>query len=309
MFLSIRYVCLILFSVPTLAACIFSPKPLSITENALTVNIGPLNLPRHSHSHDHNPTLTFNTFTIPRNGWITGFVPGMRYANGSEAPKQLLHHIVIAENGHRNYLCGYLPRMRFLIASGSEMTSAQIPAGYGIPVSAGKRLTVIGMFHNPLHEAQRNVYFHGRLLFTPDDGAQRLSPVLPVWVDVDSTCPEHGYMIGARKHDVRTREFRFPFAGRLLSAGGHLHDQADHLRLSNHETGKVFVNFVPQYAPGKRIHAIAPVTLAPPVEVDTKTKYVLEAVYTNTLDREIDAMGIAVLLVAPARLSEEQADK
>lgn len=298
--LPIRSVCTVLIAALALTACTyFVSTPLPLADRALALRIGPLNLAAHAHAHAHasdsSHTLTYDTFTVPRDGWITGFLPRMRYADGSEAPTQFLHHIVIAKRDQHRY------KLRFLLASGSEATVGQLPAGYGIPVHAGMRFLVSAMFHNPTHEAHRGVYFDGRLPFTPDDGVQRLSPVRSIWLDVnEGEPPNHGYTIGAKQRNVRTRVFRFPFAGRLVYAGGHLHDQADHLRIYRRDTEEVLVDFVPQHAAGKRIRAIAPVTLAPPVQVDTETEYVLEVAYTNTLDREINVMGIALLFIAPA---------
>jgi len=275
----------------------------------MRLEIGPMTLnpsPGHHHGAGHGPHQgsmleSFELLEVAEPGWITSFHPAMEDATGAPAPTELLHHVVIGEFGKRASHClevPLLPGASAILATGAEATPVDIPAGYGIPLDAGSRLAVWGMFHNPLHQAYAGVRFAGRIGYVPRASGVALKSLTPLWLDVIPRCPKHGYTVPAGGRHVQRRVFEFSAPGRLVYGAGHLHDHGVLLRVYRQGDGVELVRFVPRLDANGRLLGIAPVAPRDPPAVQPGVPYVLEAVYDNTTGHDLWSMGIAVLLLA-----------
>lgn len=274
----------------------------------VTLEVGPVDVPaapQGAHAHADLPQ-DYRLFQFEQAGWVTSFRPAMQDAGGKPAPGRLLHHVVVGDQERADFLCemeGHGHSFRFMLASGGELTPIELPEGYGIPVDAETKHLAAGMFGNPLGTDFEDVSFAGTLGFVPAAAGTALKPAVPVWIDVVPTCPQDGYRVDAGERDVKTREFRFPFAGTLLLAAGHLHDQGVSLRVFRKETGADLLRFEPKYAEGRRIESIAPQRPEQgTVRVEPGVTYVLESTYDNSgANHPATAMGIVVAFVSPDR--------
>jgi hypothetical protein len=84
-----------------------------------------------------------------------------------------------------------------------------------------------------------------RLRWTPGNTVPRPVSLIPLALDVSGHIGASPSYDLAPGHSERTLEFTLPLAGRMLAAGGHLHDYATELRLEEVATGRVLVRLVP----------------------------------------------------------------
>lgn len=290
---------LALVLVGLVAACATTLRP-SGTRGELVLELGPVDLPASSSTgaHDHAAmTEEHARYRVEQAGWITSFAPSMIHGNGSAAPGRLLHHVAIGAPGLSDFLCGEHPHAmpRLMLAAGGEQTRFEIPTGFGIPVDAGQKLVAFGMFANHVGPRQEHVSFAARIGFVARANGP-LKPVIPVWIDVDETCPEDGYEV-PRGHHVRRREFHFPFSGTLRIAGGHMHDGGRLLRIYDQTRGVDLLRYEPRYDAEGSIAAIPIVETA--LTISAETRYVVEATYDNRGHGPLRGMGIVVAFVEP----------
>jgi hypothetical protein len=76
---------------------------------------------------------------------------------------------------------------------------------------------------------------------------------LPFLVDVNFNFGGGNSYAVPPGRSTRTYEFSVPLAGRLLAAGGHLHDYGAGLRLVDTKSGKTLVRIRPKRAPDGRV--------------------------------------------------------
>lgn len=297
----------VLLAVLMASACASTLQETRPGELGLTV--GPLDLPaakgggEHAHAHAHaSLPQDFRLFRFPEDGWVTSFHPAMVDEAGTAVPGKLLHHVVIGDHDQADFLCeisDHGHEFRFMLASGGELTVLELPDGFGIPVDRDTMYVAGGVFANNTDRDYPGVSFRGTLGFEAKSSGRVLRPAVPVWIDVIPTCPEDGYMVPGSQRDVKTRPFRFPFAGELLLAAGHLHDEGVSLRVFRKDTGEELARFDPTYREAKIIQSMPLVRFDPPVRIDPAVDYVVESIYDNSMPHMVTAMGIAVAFVAP----------
>lgn len=271
----------------------------------LRLSLGPVDLPAElsAHGHDHGALPSAGErFTFPEDGWVTSFVPRMRDAAGAPAPGKLLHHVVLGDLDHADPLCaagGHGHDFRFLVAAGGELTRVELPEGYGVAVEADTTYVAGGVFGNPLGADREDIFFEADLGFVPRSSGKTLTTAVAVWIDVIESCPQDGYSVRGGADDTRRRTFRFPFAGRVVLAGGHLHEGGRVLRITDVATGEDLVRFVPELDAEGHLAAIPAVRFDEPIPVSPETEYAIESAYSNGGRHDIMAMGIVMAFVVP----------
>lgn len=91
----------------------------------------------------------------------------------------MLHHIVFAKIGTRDYTCGNLPAERFY-AEGEEHAAMNLPAGYGYPNRAAERWGPLYMLMNH-HALGDTVQIRYTVRYVT---GEQLTAVKPIWLDV-----------------------------------------------------------------------------------------------------------------------------
>ena len=180
-------------------------------------------------------------------GYITKFVPNLRYADGRVPRVDVLHlH-------HGVWLVNLQP----VFAVGEEKTHVLLPRGYGYPSDPSDRWVMNYMIHN-LTPNPATVYITYDVDFVPrsDPAAQRIRPVHTLWMDVERgkvypvfdvhrgtgsggtfTFPNDDPNAYADTSGPRN-EFRAPQDMTLVYTAGHLHPGGLHTDLTVTRDGR-----------------------------------------------------------------------
>ena len=172
--------------------------------------------------------------------YVVGVEPDLVYADGSAANLDsgpMLHHAVFTDTTLDDPVCGRDTLVgqlgRRLFASGNERTGARLPDGYGMPLSPSLWGGVAELMN--MSSELRIVYIEATVRWLPLDTAG-IRPVTPVWMDIDS-CGDSEFDVGQGATDT-TWDWTSNLTGRIVTAGGHVHDGGAWLGLANTTTGE-----------------------------------------------------------------------
>lgn len=199
---------------------------------AVTLRLGPLNLPAHS---DHRQAAQAPDFfwAVPFDGWLLGYHPRLVDGAGRPVPGRLLHHVAFWNTGRSDFLCPN--KEEHIFGAGGEMNDWPAVAGYGYRVAQGERMRIETMFHNPTDTSYPQTYVEVRVEYrarrSPGALTPKMTSVYPAWFDV-MRCGTSAYDLKPAKNTT-TGEIALRYSGRLLGVGGHLHDYGERLVLEN----------------------------------------------------------------------------
>jgi len=270
-------------------------------------------------AHAGQQTLTFQTKGIsvegfgvtqatqlidsPRiDGYVVDFTAEVVDAQGRVQGDDdiMLHHIVVAKLGARDYTCPGLAAERFY-AEGEEHTRLVLPQGFGYPNRAGDRWAMLYMLMNHRKEALTG-YIRYRVTYVTDE---QITPVRPVWLDIRNCGSSEFDVPGTgpkRSTYTATSDFVMPQSGTFVAGGGHLHGGGIRLELRNATCAVTPFTALPTWGgpePRPLLHEPGPAKMssfASPlgIPVSAGDTLRLAAVYDN--DRpHTRAMGIMVL--------------
>lgn len=196
---------------------------------ALTVRLGPLNLPAHTdHMHTAQPAPEF--LAMPFDGWIRAYHPRLVDGRGKALPGRLLHHVAFYNTARPDFVCPN--KQEHIFGAGGEMNDWPATPGYGYPVRRGDRIRISGMFHNPTASSYPQAYLEVRMEYTRGESAATpLRSVYPTWLDAKS-CGDSSYDLKPGRN-VTTGDVTLNYSGILLGVGGHMHDYGRELLLEN----------------------------------------------------------------------------
>ncbi len=171
---------------------------------------------------------------------ITSIKPDLVYLNGSPANLNtgpMLHHTVLADplrpdpTCERNEGVGIVGHRLF--AAGNERTAGMLPPGYGF---SNQSPVWIGIFEIMNHAPESKlVFFKIDITYVPMSD-QSIKPVVPIWLDVDN-CADSQF--GVPKGESNTKwKWTSNLTGRIVGAGGHVHNGGISITLSNASTGQ-----------------------------------------------------------------------
>lgn len=150
-------------------------------------------------------------------------------ANGDSVPGRVLHHTAFWNENRSDFLCPN--KEEHIFGAGGEMTNwAEVP-GYGYRVHEGDKIRVETMVYNPTDTSYENVYLEVRVPYKRADSGASLKSVYPAWMDVKS-CGDSGYDLPAGNSE-KIGEVSVKYSGVLLGVGGHMHDYAKQLVLTD----------------------------------------------------------------------------
>lgn len=257
----------------------------------------------HASSYGHGHIERMERAAWPVSGWIRGAQVVILGPDGARLPHRLLHHANLL-NFDRAQLVH--PGVERLWASGPETEPIVLPASVGVPVDAGMRVGLVVAFVPGDLPAGTSVEVIFR--WTPQRYAPRPIDVLPVAISV-------GYRTnGSSAYDIApglteaTHEFIAAISGRVIGAGGHLHDHAVEVRLEEIESGRTIRIRAIRDDRGRllRVERKLPGVSGRGWRVTAGTRYRLVAVYDNPMSDTLQAaaMGSIALGFAPDRLAE-----
>jgi hypothetical protein len=195
--------------------------------------VGPVDLPAGAGHHGVKQPPLLDA-TVPVDVYLTGFEVEVVDAGGRPVTQRVLHHVNLIDPQSREL---FSPVARRLFAAGSETQPASMPRVLGVPIEAGQRLVVSAMFHNPTDTSYPGARLRVRLKYRTKGWLFPVG-VQPIYIDVMGHVGEKEFDLPPGRSE-RSWEGSPAIPGRLLGAGGHLHDYATLLRFENVTEGKV----------------------------------------------------------------------
>jgi hypothetical protein len=172
---------------------------------------------------------------------LIGAAPDLVYTNGAKAnitEGPMLHHAVFMaqSSGKVDATCGNngpgLLGERFF-ATGNERTGGALPPGFGYHLGTDPVRTVVDLMN---HSREPKVVSIKATVTHVPDSTPGMAPVTPVWLD-ENNCGTSEYAVPAgRSHQVW--RWTSTITGRMVAAGGHVHDGGIKTVLSNETTGR-----------------------------------------------------------------------
>ena len=211
----------------------------------------PANPPGAHEGMEHEPEdLLVQQFTWPLTTWVRGFRLAIVDGAGRPLPRGLMHHMSMMNFDRREVV---YPIVERLLGAGRETDDIVFPSTVGIPLAAGHRLGLYIMWDNQTGAEVPDAYLRLTLPWISPRQVPKPVVALPFLVDVNFVFGgANSYAIPPGR-STRTYEFSVPLAGRLLAAGGHLHDYGAGLRLEDAQSGKTLVRIRPKRAPDGRV--------------------------------------------------------
>jgi hypothetical protein len=189
------------------------------------------------HGIEQPPLLTAE---VPVDAYLYGFEVVMVDGRGQPIAQRVLHHVNLIDPGHREL---FSPVPLRLFAAGGETQSASMPKILGVPIEKGQRILVSAMFHNPTAVSYPDAKLRVILKYRTEGLIFPLE-VYPVYIDVMGHIGKKDFDLPPG-HSEKSWEGRPAVGGRLLAAGGHLHDYAVKLVFEDVGEGEVLWETAP----------------------------------------------------------------
>jgi len=212
----------------------------------------PANPPGAHEGMEHLPEdLLVQEVSWPLTTWVRGFRLAIVDGAGRPLPRGLMHHMSMMNFDRRELV---YPIVERLLGAGRETGDIVFPRTIGIPVAAGHRLGLYIMWDNQTGTEVPDAYLRLSIPWVSPRQVPKPVVALPFMVDVNFVFggPTNAYAIPPGR-STRTYEFSVPLAGRLVAAGGHLHDYGAGLRLEDTRSGKTIVRIRPKRAADGRV--------------------------------------------------------
>lgn len=178
-------------------------------------------------------------FEWPIEAWFRGFELEVSDAGGKLLDQRLVHHMNVMNFDRRQLL---YPAVERMVAAGSETGAVVVPKSIGMPMQPGYRLGMYVAWNNTSEADIDGAYLRVRLKWSPKNLAPRPLDVLPLYMDVSflEIGETDSYDLPPGR-STKSYEFTLPVGGRMLAAGGHMHDYGEFVQLEDATTGKVIV--------------------------------------------------------------------
>jgi hypothetical protein len=208
------------------------------------ITIGPMDLPAAGHGEHHGvhhgaagavyPPV--ETVILPRDAYLYGFSFEIVDHRGRRVPSQVLHHLNLINPDHREL---FLPISQRMLAIGQETGSHSMPwLLFGYPVSAGQKVVVSAMMHNPTHTSYTGAELRLYIKYVKPGRPWPLFRVYPFQLDVAFPAGDKSFDLPPGRIS-RSYEASPIMEGRLIVVGGHLHPYAESLKLEDVTANKV----------------------------------------------------------------------
>lgn len=272
------------------------------------VRSGPWDVPKSEGGHDHAhmdmdmsdgvamEEAPQQAFTWPVNGWVRGVALRILGPDGRPLPRSLLHHINVINFGRREL---FYPEAEQLIGIGRETPDTRLPASIGIPVTAGSPMAVKFMWFNETGAAQRGVSIELAIEWSSTKLVPKPVSVMPVYLSVLDLSHDPNFDVPPGVTEF-TAEFTPPVGGRILAAGGHLHDYGTGLVLQDvtgprpREVMRVAANLDGD-GHIRGVQTILPGVTGAGIRMDAGHRYRLIARYDNPTGARLDKAAMAHL--------------
>jgi len=279
--------------------------------HAVILRAGPFRLERAAGSdpgggmHEHTWAAAPARFTWPVDGWVRGMKLRVLDGDGRPLPRGLVRHLVVINLG-RGQL--FYPQAERLMAMTAEAEDLRLPATIGIPVSATMPMMMLIAWKNvtadPIPSATAEVIVQ----MTSPQMVPRPISVFPVPLSVINPVGHAGDFDLPAGPTRWTADFDLPLSGRILAAGGHLHDHGTGFELQEitPDASRTILRLRTKLSPEGRLLAVdrvLPGAAGDGLELRQGRRYRLVATYLNPTGNTLakGAMANLILLFSPDR--------
>jgi hypothetical protein len=147
-----------------------------------------------------------------------------------------LHHMELLNFDRRQVL---YPMVERVFGLGEETGSAKVPRSIGLPLDAGMDMGLYVMWNNHTDTDIEGVTLQLTMEYSPRNLVPEPTIVLPFKADVNIHPGAGDGFDLPPGGGSRSAVFTMEVSGRLIAAGGHLHDFGKELRLEDVATGKL----------------------------------------------------------------------
>ncbi len=170
----------------------------------------------------------------PVDGGLRGFKLGVFSGDGTPLPRSLIHHLNVLNFDRRELV---YPVPTRLIAIGSETPDIKLPSSHQVVLERGDSLGWYVAWHNDTGRDIEDAYIE--LVLPYGELKEGRAPLTMVYLDADLKIGDRTSFDVPPGHSEKSYEFEVPVSGKLLAAGGHVHDYGIEVRLEDVESGKV----------------------------------------------------------------------
>src|SRR3954471_2353755 len=209
--------------------------PARANTRTLTLRYGPV------HMGGYNVEFPKAPVRAPRvDGYVTHMTADLvdRRGRAITIRDVMLHHLVIHRSGPRPALGPCTSRNgEAIYGTGEEREDLRLPGGYGYRVHKADKWRITAML---MSHSERSIDAYVRYKVTVVTG-RSMTSVQPFWIRANGCGSQVSYPVlgdGARgSSSVRSYDWKIPFDGRIVAAGGHLHGGAKDMWLSQPRCG------------------------------------------------------------------------
>jgi hypothetical protein len=236
--------------IPDLSTLPQARATLDRAHSQLTIELNPVDIGATS-GRETMVSLPVQQVVIPGSGSIYSVRAMVVDSAGTELPRAFLHHVNLRDPKRRDL---FLETALHILAASKETPALDVPElVLGLPLERGQRLMATAMLNNPTDTPRHGVRIRLVFGYRATDGlAGSVFPLFHAypWV-LDVRFPLGSPPDGSLAFDlppgktVQSWESSPAISGYVLGFGGHVHDYATELELSDATTGKVLWRQVP----------------------------------------------------------------
>ena len=209
----------------------------------VTITMGPFTIPAGGPGMHHSRMSAHETPTVyvtwPVEGWFHAYDVELRDSTGQKLSRKNIHHLSMVNLGRRQLI---YPAYERLLGASQEVDRFSAPKSIGVPMEPGMRLATFIGWHNSKPEEIRGAMLTVRMRYTPPNMMPRPRDIHLLYMDVSYRVGKSDAYNLPSGPSSKSYEFTLPVGGRILAAGGHLHDYAKFVRLEDAESGKVLLD-------------------------------------------------------------------
>ncbi|MGH7591292.1 MAG: hypothetical protein ACREL2_07610, partial [Gemmatimonadales bacterium] len=183
----------------------------------------------------HQIVQPVRRFRWPVDGWLRGSKLVITDAEGHSLDPHLVHHLNLINFSRRQLI---YPLYERLLALGEETGEITLPRTIGVPVTAGAPMGFVIMWDDRTGLPIRGVQARLVLKWTPAEQLPRPVEVYPVYLDVrDPVGRTAAFDLPPGRTSFHA-DYTFPIGGRIIAAGGHIHDYGTSISLDDITSGQ-----------------------------------------------------------------------
>lgn len=271
------------------------------TRHEVILTLGPFHLaaaPKgedHARMHHGGHGIPLLGFAWPVSGWARGFRIRIHDGEGRPLPRRLLHHVNLLHLERRQLL---EPVFERTIALGQETDDVVLPASIGVRIESGAQMALLSAWANETGRDLHDVILEFVVPYLPENTMPRPREVRPFAIDLGFRPGETDAFDVGPGRTLYQRDFVPPTGGRILGAGGHLHDYAESIALVDLTSGKVLFELRAKKDSAGKVSGVGRKLFGVTgdgLRLRAGRPYRVIAIYQNPLGRTLVEGGMAVL--------------